>query len=164
MANSILTLVRLQELLRYDSETGGFTWLIATGRRAKAGDNAGGKPNNGYLRIRIDTHLYKAHRLAWFYVHGFWPVNQIDHVDGNRANNCIYNLRDVTNSVNQQNRKAAQTNNKSGFLGVIADKYGWCAGIRFNGKQTHIGTYKTPELAHEKYLAVKRCIHEGCTI
>ena len=164
-AYSTLTVQRLRQLFKYDPETGVFTRLVSVKYNAKVGDIAGAKNSSGRLQIHIDGKSYKAHRLAWLYVHGAFPENDIDHIDGNPANNAIANLRDVTHAVNMQNRKVAHSNNKAtGLLGVSRNASGFQARIRFDGKLRALGTFKTPEAAHNAYLAEKRRLHPGCSI
>lgn len=163
MADQILTAERLREVLHYDPDTGVFTWRVNKGR-AKAGDVAGYCNNRGYRQIKLGGTVHSAHRLAWLWALGRWPSRQVDHIDGDRANNRLVNLRDVPGFVNAQNRRDAQVNSRSGVLGV-GYRYGrWQAGITLGGKRRHIGTYDTPEQAHAAYVATKRDLHEGCTI
>src|SRR3990167_3120706 len=103
---------RLKELLSYNPNTGEFTRLVATGIHGcnKAGVVVGclsDHPTQGYILIRVnnDGILYRAHRLAWLYVYGFWPPADIDHINGNRSDNRIVNLRSVTRSQNLQNMR-----------------------------------------------------------
>ena len=93
MAKSNLTPERLRELLHYDPESGFFTWLPYVGKRGRinAGDRAGCETGHK-IYIGIDGGIYRAHRLAWLYVHGEWPSLVIDHIDGNPHNNNIKNL------------------------------------------------------------------------
>ncbi|HHK4055192.1 TPA: hypothetical protein ACQSSJ_005219, partial [Pseudomonas aeruginosa] len=72
-----LTQERLKELLRYDTETGEFTWLARKGSRALVGSKAGSNDGQGYIRIAIDGRRYRAHRLAWLYCYGKWPAAQV---------------------------------------------------------------------------------------
>jgi hypothetical protein len=161
----MLTHKRLKELLHYDPETGVFTYVKSTANRIKIGDAAGSKHNAGYLAVRIDYKAYLCHRLAWFYVHGVWPKGQIDHRDTIKHHNWIDNLRDVTQSVNQQNQVKASSNNKSGFLGVRLHECGrYSAQIYVNRSHRNLGYYDTPEEASQAYLAAKRKYHEGCTV
>ena len=160
--NSTLTQERLRELLHYDPETGIFTWRVNRGC-VKAGAVAGSYMTNGYLHFGIDGRTYMNHRLAWLYVHGEMPPDMIDHVNHIKDDNRIANLRLADMSLNKQNQKRALSNNKSGFLGVHYAK-GWRAAIRIDGKQVHLGRFKTPEEAHQAYLAAKRRFHAGCTI
>ena len=159
----MLTQERLKELFHYDAETGVFTRLIAINGNAKAGPILGGA-SKYYLYIGIDNSKHLAHRLAWLYVHGEWPKDQLDHIDGVRRNNSIKNLRNVTNSVNAQNRKCAGSISTTGFLGVSKHRDKFRATIMLNGEYRHIGNYETAESASEAYLKAKRELHLGCTI
>lgn len=136
-----LTQERLKELLRYDPETGVFTWHHINGRVAINGV-AGCPDSYGYLQIRVDGTLYLSHRLAWLYLHGYFPVG-IDHINGIKNNNRISNLREVSHSENMQNKKI-HSNNTSGVQGVSWQNQRdvWCAYINVNGKRLHIGSFK----------------------
>lgn len=162
-----LTADRLRELLHYDPETGVFTWLVHR-QRHRAGDVAGSKHSMGYIEMGVCGASYLAHRLAWLYMTGSWPAGDVDHKNGQRSDNRFDNLRDVTKSVNLQNRQGATANNKSGLLGVsksIAKCGRWFARIQDStGKQKGLGSFGTPEEAHAAYLDAKRSMHEGCTI
>lgn len=149
-----------QELLKrvvYDPVTGSFSC-------AKTGKLKGSVEPRGYVQIGIGYKVYYAHRLAWLYVHGCFPEGDIDHIDGNRSNNTISNLRDVSRSVNLQNKRRAEKTNLLGLMGVSKNTKGYRARIKVNGVERHIGTFNTPEEAHEAYLREKRLIHAGCTI
>lgn len=87
----MLTVERLRELLDYDPETGVFRWKEPR-RKCRVGEVAGSLRKDGYVKIQVDGRFYQAHRLAWLCVYGVWP-SAIDHIDGNRANNAIANLR-----------------------------------------------------------------------
>jgi hypothetical protein len=158
---------RVRELLDYDAFTGVFVWRVRRNNNNNARQGAvAGTLNMGYVVIAVDDRLYQAHRLAWLWTHGAWPAGHIDHIDGNKANNALANLRDVTRNVNQQNRKRAKRNSTSGFLGVswYAPSRKWRAQIGLAGKTWNLGLFTTPEDAHARYLAVKREIHEGNTL
>ena len=160
---SELTQARLKYLFTYDPETGTFVRNVSICSRGQAAGSANG---DGYLLTQIDGNSYRCHRLAWFYVHGCWPVGEIDHIDGNSSNNQIANLRDVSRCLNQQNLKKARKNSKSGLLGVRFNKTlsKWAAQIWINGRQTHLGYFLTAESAHAAYIDPKRQLHPGCTI
>lgn len=166
MTSSILTQSRLKELLNYDPETGVFTRLVDVTYNARAGDVAGSQMTVGYPTINLDGHRYYAHRLAWFYVHGVWPKNQIDHVDGERTNNRIANLREADDAQNRQNRRVSRKDSKSGVLGVSWHQHskGWAACITTSGIRRHLGVFDTPELAHQAYLRAKHALHEFNTL
>lgn len=159
-----LTAIRLREVLSYDPETGVFIWRIYINGRAQAGDVAGGV-SVGYARIAIDGVRYKAHRLAWFYVHGIWPVSEIDHINGNKADNRIENMREAVHDKNLQNQRKAHCNNKAGVLGVSLTKRGrYVAMIQSNGVQKYLGSYATSEEASAAYLKEKQEIHPFGTL
>ena len=166
MKRMILTQERLKELLHYDPNTGNFIWLVRTSNRFCVGDVAGSLSNKGYKYTQIDGCKYRASRLAWFYMTGEWPKDQVDHFNTIRNDDRWCNLREATNRINAQNKRKAQNNNKTGFLGVSPahDYKGFIAQITFNGEVQYLGTFDTPELAHKAYLDAKRVMHEGCTI
>ncbi len=148
----MLTAERLRELLHYDPTTGIFTWLVKPSGNVKAGDRAGSPNDRGYLGIGISNHLYISHRLVWLYVYRRWPTNHIDHINGNKIDNRLVNLREATNHQNQANA-AIRKDNKSGLKGVwwhSRDKC-WCSKIRINGKSRHLGYFDTAEEAHAVY-------------
>lgn len=158
------TLERVRELLRYDLVAGQFTWRVQRTPQRPAGSPAGAVGKRGYLGISIDRQVLAAHRLAWFYVMGYWPINQIDHIDGDRLNNRWRNLRDVPQTVNNQNITRAHADNKTGFLGVCRHKGRFVAYVRDGKRNRYLGLHDTPELAHAAYLTAKRVLHEGCTL
>ncbi len=149
---------RLREVLDYDPETGVFAWKQREGARKGwntrfAGTRAGCL-SQGYVAVKIDGVLYLAHRLAWLYVHGEWPL-QIDHIDTNRANNRFANLRLADTSQNGANRGPPR-NNSSGFKGVTYCAGGkrrkrWQAAIKRGQRMFNLGRFATPEEAHAAY-------------
>ena len=165
MATKDLTQERLKELLSYDSETGIFTRKVSLSRSTWIGQIAGTN-SDGYLKISVDGLYYKGHRLAWLYIHGRWPAEQIDHIDGNRGNNAFANLREATTRQNTQNRKYASRTTMSGLLGVHyrPKSNRWVASIRIDGNPKYLGYFSSPAEAHAAYLAAKRKFHEFCTI
>jgi hypothetical protein len=134
-----ITHERLREVLDYNPKTGIFTWKIALSPRANVGGAAGRTDRRGYIRIGIDGKYYQAHRLAWFYINGVWPKNQIDHRNLNPSDNREDNLRDATPSQNGFNRKP-HSNNKSGHKGIYWDKREgrWRAEIRIKRKYAFV--------------------------
>lgn len=162
----MLTQERLKELLHYNPDTGIFTWALPTNKKFKPGQIAGCLNAGGYFCIGMDGKNYLSHRLAWLYVYGKWPNNEIDHKDGNTKNNIFKNLRDATKNINQQNQRKPRKDNTSGFLGVTWCKKhnAWIARIGINGTRKHIGVYQTAKSAYDAYLAMKRKIHLGNTL
>lgn len=161
-----LTQKRLHELCAYDAKTGALTWRASKGA-AKAGRPVGGTHRvKGYGEAMIDGVGYQTHRLIWFYVHAAWPKGEIDHINGNRDDNRIANLRDVSTTLNRQNLRAAHRRKKGGLLGAHYNKKSrrWMAAICINYKQIHLGGFDTAEQAHAAYVAAKRKLHPGCTI
>lgn len=148
-----LTQKRLRELLDYDPQSGVFRWKQSPRARVQPGDEAG-CPEQRYTRIQINGRRYMAHRLAWLWVTGEWPPEQIDHKDRNTHNNAWSNLRAADHSLNAANR-TARVNNKSGFKGVHllkSGKYG--AFIKKDGRSINLGSsFTTPQAAHEAYCA-----------
>ncbi len=159
MIPGTLTADGLRSVLDYDAETGNFHWKVTRGR-AIAGAQTGYKNARGYLIIRIDGKNYKAHRLAWLYVTGEWPANQIDHINNNPGDNRFCNLREATHSENMMN-KSRYANNKSGFKGVHLHKQSkrWRARIRIDNKNISLGLFDTPQLAYAAYCSAAYKLH-----
>ena len=152
--------------IKYDPITGLFTWAVA-GRGIQLGAVAGSRTNEGYWQIKLGFKVYRAHRLAWFISYGVWPLMDIDHINGDRADNRLENLRQAGHAVNMQNKRKAMSNNKScGLLGVSWNKqHGrWQSALMVNKKRRHLGYFSDPNDAHAAYLAEKRLVHPGCTI
>lgn len=164
--NSTLTAERIRELLHYDPETGVFTWRRRADSRFDRWVNrvVGYPDKDGYLTIRIGGKNYFLHRLAWLHAYGIWPTGQIDHINASKTNNKLANLRDVTQSVNMQNRQRALANSKSGVLGVSWKQGRWRAQIKIEGKVFHIGHFTSIDDASIAYLDAKRKLHRGAIV
>jgi len=159
-----LTQERLKELLRYDPQTGVFTWLVSPGNRVPAGAIAGGPMGGGRWHITVCGVLYLAHRLAWLWMTGAWPKLEIDHRNGVGSDNKWTNLREADRPLNMENLQCAHRDNGSGFLGVSRKRGAFEAQIQINGKKQYLGTFPDPVSAHAAYLEAKRKFHPGCTI
>jgi hypothetical protein len=126
-----------------------------SGRLTKNGSPVGWLHQRvGYRYVNIDSKEYREHRLIWLWVNGEWPTGQIDHINGDKTDNRIENLRDVGGSQNQWNIHA-NVNNSTGFRGVVFIKAmsKYRAQIRRNGKRTYLGTFDSAELASAAYQA-----------
>lgn len=156
----ILTTERLKYLMRYDPHTGLFIRLIANSSRSRIGEIAGSIKSDGRIIIRVDYKMYKAHRLAWFYMTGAWPADQIDHIDGDPLNNRWGNLRLATNSENHCNKLSPL--NTSGYKGVrFEGRWNlWRAEIKRFGKVHWLGYFGSAEAAFAAYCAAAE-IHHG---
>jgi hypothetical protein len=152
-----LTRARLRELLHYDPETGEFRWLKRMSQAVRAGDIAGTlNKTHHYWSITIKGSHHRAHHLAWLYMTGKWCRLLIDHRDGNPSNNRWDNLRKATVWQNNANR-CRQRNNVCGFKGVTRNRWGtWSAVINKKGRRRHLGTFPTPQAAHQAYVAAAR--------
>ena len=150
----VLPINYLRKRLRYEPDTGKFFWLDYEGksqnwRTRYVGKEAFTTDNGaGYRQGCIDSGLYLAHRVAYAIYHGEWPTDQIDHINGVKADNRITNLRIVTNQENCRN-VSMRGDNTSGVTGVYWHKNGqkWCARIKIDGKYIHLGLFDTLEEA-----------------
>lgn len=154
-----LTQERLKELLHYDAGTGIFTWIKTRGR-VRIGRESGSIQPNGYRYIMVDGYLKLSHRLAWLYVTGVFPIDFIDHIDGNKLNNAYANLRTCTNSQNKMNCEL-QINNTSGFKGVTWCKSNkkWKAQAQIKGKNNNLGLFEFIEEARDAYINFAKINH-----
>jgi|SRR5215471_19524433 len=140
----------LQELLDYDPDTGAFRWKVSVSN-VKAGTMAGVKRNGEYETIGINSTYYQAHRLAWLHFYGEWPDGIIDHINRDKSDNRISNLRIVTRAENMANSKLNKRN-ISGINGVTFNKasaYRWKVQVTTNGKQHYLGHFFTISAAKE---------------
>jgi len=154
-----ITPEELRKLLKYDPETGEFTWLVKRSNK-DAGDIAGTINKLGYRQISIDYKLYTGHRLAWLYMTGSWPAACIDHINGNPADNRWCNLRQATMSENQHNRRKTKRNS-SGAKGVTLCKATgkWVAQIMAHRKYHLIGRFSSLEKAKAAYEKAANRLH-----
>lgn len=154
--------VDVHDLVRYDPETGAFTWKSSGPYGRLAGARAEGRHSEGYLRVRVAPgHRVFAHRLAWFMTHGEWPAGLIDHKNGNRTDNRIANLRVVPGrSANAQNMQRLKPG-ESGHIGVsfVRRTGRWAASIAVDRKSIHIGYFSSAEEACAAYRAEKATRH-----
>ncbi len=157
----MITYHRLLELLDYDPATGMFRWRVKR-HRVKAGTVAGCLHGTGYVVISADGQIYLAHRLAWLWMTGKWPSDDIDHANLDRSDNRWSNLREATRSQNRANAPI-HAHNKVRLKGVYRapaklDKP-FRAEIRKDGKRYFLGYFKTKEEAHAAYGAAATSLH-----
>lgn len=161
MTKPRVTAERLREVLDYEADTGLFIWKVALSRIVAVGSVAGTIVGDGYRHIGIDGVYYGAHRLAWLHVHGDWPNGEVDHVNLDRSDNRISNLRLATNQTQSANRRVLK-NNRLGIKGVgistwrVRKPQRYRARIRVRDKLIHLGYFSTPEAASEAYAAAAK--------
>tara|TARA_R100001244_G_scaffold35688_1_gene32890 strand:- start:36961 stop:37623 length:663 start_codon:yes stop_codon:yes gene_type:complete len=143
----MITQKELKSILHYDPDTGVFKWLISRGR-SKTGSVAGNAHHSGYLSIMYKGKAYQSHRLAWLYQYGEMPNGEVDHINQDKSDNSIVNLREVDRTTNSRNMPKISTN-QSGCAGVSwsSSKKKWRATIGIGGKQLHLGYYGSKEAA-----------------
>jgi hypothetical protein len=150
-----LTQEYLKSILCYDPETGIFTWIEHRQGTKGIGSEAGTLRDNGYWVIGIDGKSYGAHRLAWFYETGKWPLEDVDHEDHNKINNKFSNLRLATRSQSQWNRKG---NYSDETKGTTYDRGYYIMRIMAKGIK-YQSCHKTQEEAHAAYVEASRRLH-----
>jgi hypothetical protein len=161
----MLTQEYIKSILRYDPDTGFFTWLVRTGLRVQVGDVAGSIRPDGYININVNREKNYAHRLAFLYMTGSFPPDQVDHINGNPSDNSWKNLRSATRNENMRNTKM-QKRNVSGLTGVSRDyRFNiWCVRVRHNGKQLNSSfadsKFGTKEFALEHAKDFAGLLHE----
>lgn len=149
--------IRLRELLNYNRTTGVFTWRTKPARRIAVGSVAGTPHSQGYIAISFNGRPHMAHRLAWLHVHGEWPEHDVDHINGNRSDNRLRNLRLATRSENMQN----QRNARGTFFFKRTGR--WRAEIQVNKVRHYLGYFDTEKQARAAYLKAKRELHPFAT-
>ena len=150
----------LRQMFSYDPESGNLLRKVYRSSNAPAGVVAGYLSDRGYLFVRLDNHLYRAHRIAWAIHYGSSPVTDIDHINGIPSDNRIINLRSATHLQNMKNT-SAHSNNKSGHKGVCWDgkRKKWLAQIISNGKYRFLGRFPDIADAVKAYALASKELH-----
>jgi hypothetical protein len=157
----MLTQGRVKELFNYDPETGELIRRVSVGK-TKASDVAGCPNGQGYLQTMVDGNRYFNHRLVWLHVYGYFPEHGIDHINRNRSDNRLENLREVSQSCNMRNARQPSTNT-SGVQGVCWNKRGqkWKARIGTGKKVLSLGYHSSFLEAACHRLAAEQCLNWG---
>lgn len=150
--------------IHYDPETGAFTRLIKSSASAKVGPTLGNPRGDGYRALSVCGKEQYLHRLAWFYVHKSWPKFVIDHINGDKTDNRLCNLRDIPQKLNLQNIRKSKGRGPGALLGVARFRDRFRADIRIDGKKKHLGVFASAEAAHEAYLDAKRKYHPAAVL
>ena len=158
---STLTYEWVHKLFNYSPETGDLIWKLPTANRVYPGDTFGALcKTHGYIQGYVFGKLYKAHRLIWLYIYGYFPENEIDHINRIRNDNRLCNLREVSRQCNLRNSKI-QINNTSRITGVCfhikANK--WVAHIILNNKSKYLGIFSSYDEAVCTRLAAEQCFN-----
>lgn len=149
----------VRSILHYDPATGGFTWLVRPSNRVKIGGPAGNIGKKIGLQISIDGRKYLGSRLAWLYMTGEWPKDEIDHSDLNRSNSKWENLRPATRSENQWNHGAHNPKSKIKGVHWHPQSGGWIARIWKHGHAIYLGYFKDKQEAAAAYAAAAKQHH-----
>jgi hypothetical protein len=154
----ILNAEEVRALLDYDPETGVLRWKQHMTPRARMGKEAGVIQQGKYRRVGIYGRYYMAHRLAWLIVTGEWPTHEIDHINGQKADNRLCNLRPATP---EQNKRNTRHRNNTGLPGASYSSVNgkFRAQIRVNGRRKFLGWFDNAEDAHAAYVAAARRYH-----
>ena len=160
----MITQKELRQILHYDAKRGVWRWRVRPAQHVQLGSIAGTLNSKGYRYIVINGKQYKSSRLAWFYICGYFPENQVDHRNRNPSDDRWENLREVSPQCNQRNCKLS-SQNTSGVKGVCWHKRAekWHAQIAVNSKNKHLGYHDdfTEAVAHR--LAAEQCLNwSGC--
>jgi len=161
-----LTQTQLKAVLYYDPDTGLFRRICGKGSHSGVVGTIPQSQRHAYLKIGVGRKIYSAHRLAWLYMTGSFPLGQVDHINGDKLDNRFANLRVATTSQNKQNTRKARKDSRSGLLGATwhSKSKKWRAAIQIDGKKKHLGYFDTPEEAHRVFIEHKRRYHAFCTI
>lgn len=156
-----MELASLEDLsvnINYDPATGALVWKCDQAARVHAGDLCGYLNEDGYRAVTFRRRRYRAARIAWLLTHGRWPEDEIDHINGNPADDRLCNLREATKRQNLLNRR--RRSSAPGLKGVSPGRGGkFRAVIRLDGKQRHLGEFATPEAAHAAYVDAAKELH-----
>ncbi len=161
-----ITVEEVREAFDYNAESGSLTWrerpaingYIRHQNKMRAGKKAGGPSGHGYEKIYFMGGFRYTHHLVWIHQQGEAAALHIDHINNDKSDNRIENLRLATRSQNLCNRPM-QSNNSLGAKGVSRNRSRYSAKIRVDNVRTHLGTFDTVEEAHSAYCAAAETFH-----
>ena len=156
-----LSYEKVRDLFAYEPLTGRLLWKQPRPGRPRPGSEAGTAQR--YRTVRVDGVAFPAHSIAWCWMTGEWPI-EVDHKNGKGTDNRWSNLRDISHRHNGENRRRANENSTSGILGVNPKRGKFRARLWVDGKDIHLGTFRTAEEAQAAHLAAKRQLHAGNTL
>lgn len=158
-----MSIERLREVLAYDPNTGALTWRvdIHAGVRAGAVTGSLGESNGGYGRISLGGKGWLAHRVAWAIFYGRWPHCALDHINRDKGDNRICNLREVTPSENARNCERIIRRGPGSLGTTKIGENRWQAAIKYRRKWKYLGTFNRQEDAHAAYLAERARIERA---
>lgn len=159
----MITEDELKKYVSYDPTTGVFTRVFSR-KKSFIGKEVRCLDSSGYVLVTINREAYLAHRLAWLYMFGTVP-EFIDHIDRDKQNNAIGNLREISMKDNNRNIVIANKNNKCGYRGVMrVGQNAYSASIYFDRNRVLLGIFETPEMAHTVYLEAKARYHANAVV
>ena len=151
----------LREFLSYDPDTGVFTRIKVSGGKSAVGTIAGTPHIRGYVAICVKGRKFLAHRLAWLYVFGVWPSRGLDHINRNKADNRISNLREASQSENMQNKGMSKSKANPGLpIGITMNGVSYMVRVGCNGVRRYVGSFKTLREAVDARIEAKEEIHK----
>lgn len=157
---TVLTPEHVRELLDYDPETGFLTWRIERPRGVKVGSRAGSLDSEGYRIVTVDGWPRKSHQLIWLHVHGFKPEQPIDHINGEKDDNRLSNLRLCSTAENRRNSATMRVRKaKSKWKGVTIKDGKWTARICSDGRRYELGSFSDEREAAEAYMFAALELH-----
>lgn len=153
-----ITPENVRQIFDYNPDTGELKWKKKISYKIRVGDNVGCLTKRGYLLTKYKYRRYFNHTIIWIFSHKKYPNYVIDHIDGNKTNNKIENLRDITVRDNVSNQKIHR---EGKLLGSRKTKYGFCSYIRSKEKIIYLGSFKTEIEAHEAYMKAKNALEQN---
>jgi hypothetical protein len=156
-----LTYEEASEILSYCPETGHVSWLKPTANAVRAGQRAGAVGDKGYRFIMVCGGRYREHRIAWLLSTGSNAPHEVDHINGDPADNRLANLRLATHAENMQNTRSSRKRTRPGLVGASFFKPAgkWRARIMASGETHNLGYFDSEEEAHSAYVAAKARLH-----